>query len=98
MEFLWCIEHECFELVQNSPVGILHEYEVSTEFGLELDFCDFPCGYSTCPPPEYEENWQDNLISPNEDEIISMNLESSYLFSDYISEVVQYERNFPKPL
>jgi hypothetical protein len=58
MEFLHCIEHEGEVLVQDSTVGMCHEYTVSTEFGVESDWCFFNLGWATCPEPEARPDWE----------------------------------------
>ena len=52
MTYLYCIDHNMLEFVQNSPVGICHDYTILNEFGIEVDWCSFDMGYATCPPPE----------------------------------------------
>lgn len=68
MDFLYCIEHECFELVQNSLVGIIHEYEIPTEFGLDLDWCTFDLGWAYCSPPEEYPDWDLDFVELCEEE------------------------------
>jgi hypothetical protein len=67
MEFLHCIEHEGEVLVQDSTVGMCHEYTVSIEFGVEVDWCWFDLGWATCPEPEYDPDWDLNLVEPDEE-------------------------------
>lgn len=69
MGMLWCIKHESMERVQNSPWGyILHDYDVRNEFGVEeKDWCCFDLGWTTCPEPEYDPDWDLNLVEPDEE-------------------------------
>jgi hypothetical protein len=69
MNTAYCIFCEKEVVVQDSPLGILHEYEQRTEFGFsELDWCYFDMGWASCPPPEDEEDWELHLIGPTDDE------------------------------
>jgi hypothetical protein len=69
-------------IVQDSPVGLLHEYEYSTGFGSELDWCFFNMGMTTSAPPEFEEYWQDNLIEPSDEELEEMDENAEGLLVD----------------
>lgn len=41
------------------------------------------CLFASCPPPELEENWQDNLIEPSLLELHIMDLRSTELVTSW---------------
>lgn len=56
MNMLYCIEHEEMVKAQKgNPTPFIHEVWVETDFGTwtkkDLDWCEFPMGYTICPPP-----------------------------------------------
>ena len=69
MQIAYCIEHEHSVLVQQSLVGECHEYPVFTESGWELDWCWFDKGWSVMEEPEYDSDWELNLVEPSADEL-----------------------------
>lgn len=56
-EILWCIEHQDYEIVQDNLDYYCHEYEVTTEIGAELCWCEFDLGWAYCSPPEEYPDW-----------------------------------------
>lgn len=72
MKTAYCIDCEREVIVQDSPVGELHEYEYRTEFGSEYDVCFFNLGTTSTPPPEYDEDWDVNLVEPGDEELANM--------------------------
>jgi hypothetical protein len=56
MNVAYCIEHQHSVLVQQSLVGECHEYPVFTESG------------SVMEEPEYDSDWELNLVEPDEEE------------------------------
>ena len=82
MNTAWCIQHEHSVLVQDSIVGEIHEILGYNEFGmLDIDWCGFPMGWATCPPPENFEDdllgiyWDDWILVPSNEELVEMDLE-----------------------
>lgn len=56
MNMLYCIEHEEMVKAQKgNPTPFIHEVWVETDLGAwtkkELDWCEFPMGYTFSPPP-----------------------------------------------
>lgn len=50
-KMLFCIEHERMVYVCNPEIyGLFGHPEVNTE----MDLCEFPLGWATCPPPEFD--------------------------------------------
>ena len=72
MDIKYCISHEHSVMVQDSLVGKCHEYPIYTEFGLESDWCFFEMGMTSTPPPEYDEDWDVNLVEPGDEELAKM--------------------------
>jgi hypothetical protein len=69
MNTAYCILHEHSVLVQQSLVGECHEYPTFDEFGrLEYDWCFFNCGMTVMEEPEYDSDWELNLVEPDEEE------------------------------
>jgi hypothetical protein len=68
MNVAYCIEHQHSVLVQQSLVGECHEYPVFTESGWEIDWCWFDKGWSVMEEPEYDSDWELNLVEPDEEE------------------------------
>jgi hypothetical protein len=66
---LYCIKHEHTAKVENSLVGICHDYSVTTETGWELDWCFFDLGWAVMEEPEYDSDWELNLVEPSEEEM-----------------------------
>ena len=68
MQIAFCIAHQHSVLVQQSLVGECHEYSVYYDGQLELDWCNFPCGWAMMEEPEYDSDWELNLVEPYEEE------------------------------
>ena len=71
-DILWCVDHERFELAQASQLGIVHEYVIRTEFGVETDWCFFDLGWTYCSPPEEYPDWDLDFVEPYEDEDVEV--------------------------
>jgi len=69
----YCIECEREVLIQDSKCGLLHEHSYIGDYGMEYDVCFMDMGWTSCPPPEFEEYWQDNLIEPGDEEVEQFN-------------------------
>lgn len=94
---VYCIEHE--EMVELEDVnldgvefcGHICQFVVLSDggevVGTELDFCEFPLGYTFCPPPEsLPEGWQDELTEEGEEILVEekepyfdLSLEEEYI-------------------
>lgn len=67
--YLYCIEHEDFFPAVETPLGLGHEHATPIDRGLSFpewafDFCEFPSGWATCPPPEQDPEWIDRVTEP----------------------------------
>jgi len=51
-------------LLEHGEYDEIHQHGQMTEWGWEYDWCEFPYGYTTCPPPELELDWDEHLIEP----------------------------------
>ena len=68
MNPIFCIDHG-FVFLQHSGVGDCHEYSVWNEYQEEKDWCFMDSGWATCPEPEYDPDWDLNLVEPPADEL-----------------------------
>lgn len=64
---LYCIKHEEM-VIPEGACCIGHEYIANGHGdipGLQFrEFCDFPDGYATMPPPDMEEDWIEHVVEP----------------------------------
>ena len=82
MKTAYCIEHQHSVLLQNSVVGELHEYPTYDEFGrLEYDWCWFNLGWAVMEEPEYDSDWDLNLVEPSDEELAMMDSEVECILS-----------------
>ena len=66
----FCIKHEHSTLVQNSPIGNIHEVLFFNEFGqLDIDWCFYEMGWAFCEMPEIDPDWELYLVEPSQEEI-----------------------------
>ena len=81
---VYCLQCEKEVLAEGTISGIaVHLFSFQTEFGYDYDWCDFPMGYTSCPPPEQEEDWKDNLTVPSDEELAEMNENAEGLLVDF---------------
>lgn len=67
---LYCIRHEQMVVPEGENFDG-HEFIFRDTDDLpELQFCEFPDGFASCPPPEMEEDWIEHVVEPIEDSLI----------------------------
>ena len=67
-DIVYCIKHE--ELVYDSGGFHLHAENYADkngEWSTNVDVCDFPEGWSTCPPPAIDQDWIDHVQEPEDE-------------------------------
>ena len=78
----YCIAHEQLCMMESSSLGTWHEYYVCYGDGFEIDWCDFPLGWTTTEPI-VDPDWEIDLVEPSEDELVLMNENAELLLLDF---------------
>lgn len=67
-KILYCIKCERMVITEDNGIfGHVVEIPATRDQPAEIDFCEFPHGWATCPPPALEEGWEDHVKEPEED-------------------------------
>ena len=82
MTMLYCIKHEEMEKVEfggydlagQKHTGHLEDIKIDDYPYFEIDFCEFPDGWATCPPPKFDmDSWLVTAIEPDAEEMALIN-------------------------
>lgn len=70
-QILYCIEHEEMVGMEETNLGIGHAYSVQVDTDTpyilwDYEFCEFPLGFTFCPPPE---SLFDLILEADEDDV-----------------------------
>ena len=75
---MWCLECEDMKIVIDDCHMIYKQYG---DFGFDIYGCAGPF-FTSAPPEDMSDNWQDELDEPSEEELVEINKMSDLLLWD----------------